>query len=85
MPTSDVDARVDRIFKQSGNLVNKNDILARLNVPKAIYDVQAAREKVKLAESKLTTTKSQNIPLIALVRIKVEHSRFKPKHTGDSL
>ena len=66
MPTSDVDARVDRIFKQSGNLVNKNDILARLNVPKAIYDVQAAREKVKLAESKLTTTKSQNIPLIAL-------------------
>ena len=24
MPTSDVDARVDRIFKQSGNLVNKN-------------------------------------------------------------
>ena len=66
MPTSDVDARVDRIFKQSGNLVNKNDILARLNVPKAINDVQAAREKVKLAESKLTTTKSQNIPLIAL-------------------
>ena len=52
MPTSDVDAGWIEYLK-SGNLVNKNDILARLNVPKAIYDVQAAREKVKLAESKL--------------------------------
>ena len=66
LPTSDTDAKVKKIYKVAGSVVRKNEILATLDVPKSEYTVEASREKLKLAESKLKSAEDQNLPLIRL-------------------
>ena len=68
LPTSSTDAKVQTIYKTAGTLVRKNDVLAKLTVPEAEDDVEASKEKVKLAESKLTTAKQENLPLITIAK-----------------
>jgi HlyD family secretion protein len=66
LPTSDTDAKVDKIYKTAGSFVSRNENLARLKVPETEYNVEASSEKLKLAESKLKIAKALNIPLITL-------------------
>ena len=68
LPTSNTDAKVEKIYKVAGSIVSKNEILAKLDVPTSEYDVEASREKLKLAESKLKTAEDQNLPLITLAQ-----------------
>ena len=67
-PTSQTDAKVLKIYKTAGSLVRKDDVLAELTVPTSANNVEASKEKLKLAQSKLDASEQENLPLITIAK-----------------